>query len=169
MPEHFLSARWRHWWRPIIPPFRRAALGSVESELVSLLGRPYHRKASIRCPCSRLAALQGAPRTLLFLLLLLLLLFISLLRVVMYCSLHLCHLYSHLKFNSHCDENCLQPKILLSCMLFCGCRNFAVLFLLLQNTVCCQCVVQWFSCDAIQIENLFTIIRAQSCIRGEQR
>ena len=34
MPEHFMSARWRHWWYPITPPSRNAALGRVVPELV---------------------------------------------------------------------------------------------------------------------------------------
>ena len=51
---------------PITPPSRCAVLGRVESELVGLPGKALHgrhEKAPARCPCSRLAALHGAPRT----------------------------------------------------------------------------------------------------------
>ena len=51
---------------PITPPSRCAVLGRVEPELVGLPGKALHgrhEKAPVRCPCSRLAALHGAPRT----------------------------------------------------------------------------------------------------------
>ena len=51
-----------HYLHPIAPPSRCAVLGRVELERPNT-GR--HEKAPVRCPCSRLAALHGAHRTLL--------------------------------------------------------------------------------------------------------
>ena len=50
---------------PVVSPFRCAALGMVESELVSsgkslITGR--YEKAPVSCPYNRWAALHGAPQ-----------------------------------------------------------------------------------------------------------
>ena len=70
MPEHIPNTRWRHDTRSHRLPEALLLVGRVCSGRSSGggLNTGHHKKAPVHCPCSRLAALHGAPCKLLLLL-----------------------------------------------------------------------------------------------------